>query len=139
MRPPETIENLDGFTGRGAGTDAERRAAAWLRSQLDAGTDGAGSRRTARLEPFWCRPNWALAHAWHAALAVVGSLVSRASPQIGAALLLAALLSVVVDALTGLSAGRLLSRERASQNVVSEAELEPPREDARAPRYHRQL
>ena len=129
MRPPETIVNLDGFTCRGAGTDAERRAAAWLRSQLDAGTDGADSRRTARLEPFWCRPNWALAHAWHAAVAVVGSLVSRASPQIGAALLLAALLSVVVDALTGLSAGRLLSRERASQNVVSEAELEPPRED----------
>jgi hypothetical protein len=63
---------------------------------------------------------------WHAALAVVGSLVSRASPQIGAALLLAALLSVVVDALTGFSVGRLLTRERASQNVVSESELEPP-------------
>jgi Peptidase family M28 len=129
MRPPETIANLDGFTGRGAGTDAERRAAAWLRRQLDARSDGAGSRRTARLEPFWCRPNWALAHASHAGLGVVGSLVSRASPQIGAGLVLAALLSIVVDALTGLSLGRLLSRERASQNVVSETELEPPRDD----------
>jgi hypothetical protein len=130
MRPAETIANLDGFTGRGAGTDAERRAAAWLRRRLDAGTvGGAGSTRTARLEPFWCRPNWALAHSWHAGLGVVGSLVSRASPQIGAALVLAALLSVVVDALTGLSLGRLLSRERASQNVVSEAELETPRDD----------
>lgn len=129
MRPPETIANLDGFTGRGAGTDAERRAAAWLRRQLDADTDGAAARRTARLEPFWCRPNWALAHAWHAALGVVGSLVSRASPQVGAALLLAALVSVVVDALAGLSVGRLLSRERASQNVVSEAEREPPRDE----------
>lgn len=125
MRPAETIANLEGFTGRGAGTDAERRAAVWLQRKLDAAMTGAGSKRTARLEPFWCRPNWALAHAWHMALAVVGSLVSRASPQIGAALLLGTLLSVVVDALTGLSVGRLLTRERASQNVVSEAELEP--------------
>jgi hypothetical protein len=128
MRPAETIANLDGFTGRGAGTDAERRAAVWLQRQLDAGPTGAGSRRTARLEPFWCRPNWALAHAWHMALAVVGSLVSRASPQIGAAVLLGTLLSVIVDATTGLSVGRLLTRERASQNVVSEAALEPPRD-----------
>jgi hypothetical protein len=129
MPPAETIANLDGFTGRGAGTDAERRAAIWLQGRLDAGAAGAGSRRTARLEPFWCRPNWALAHAWHTALAVVGSLVSRASPEIGAAVLLGTLLSVIIDAITGLSVGRLVTRERASQNVVSEAEVEQPRDD----------
>jgi hypothetical protein len=124
MRPAETIANLDGFSGRGAGTDAERRAAAWLLRQLHSSTTGLASRRTARLETFWCRPNWALAHAWHMAMAVAGSLVSRASPWLGAAVVLAALLSVLADAISGLSLGRLLSRERASQNVVSETEPE---------------
>jgi hypothetical protein len=82
MRPAETIANLEGLSGRGAGTDAERRAAVWLARRLNAATTGVRSRRTARIEPFWCRPNWALAHAWHAAMAVAGSLVSRASPQV---------------------------------------------------------
>lgn len=125
MRPAETIAHLDGFSGRGSGTDAERRAAAWLCRQLDAPTAGADSTRTARVEPFWCRPNWALTHTWHVGLGVAGSLVSRASPWLGAALLLAALLSIIADALSGLSFGRLLTGERATQNVVSEREREP--------------
>lgn len=123
MRPAETIAQLDGFSGRGAGTDAERRAAVALAAQLDRGAPPSGGGHTARTEPFWCRPNWALAHAWHAALGVVGSLLTRASPAVGGALLLAALVSVVADAVTGVSFGRLLTRESASQNVVSE---EPP-------------
>ena len=71
------------------------------------------------MQTFWSRPNWALAHAWHVALAVAGSLVAVASPLAGGALILLALISIAVDALTGLSPGRRLTREHASQNVVS--------------------
>jgi hypothetical protein len=115
MRTVDTVVGLAQFARRGAGTDAERRAANWLRDEL------AASGRDARLEPFWCRPNWALAAAWHVALALAGSLVSVSSPRVGGALLLAALLSAVADATTGRSLGRRLTPERASQNVVSQA------------------
>jgi hypothetical protein len=112
MEPMETVEGLDQFTGRGAGTDAERRAAVWLAKQLDStGND-------VLVETFWCRPNWAAGHAWHVALAVAGSLVSVASPVAGIAMLGVALVSVVADELTLLSPGRRLTPERASQNVV---------------------
>lgn len=104
---------LAAFTGRGPGTDPERRAARWLASELQT------AERDVRLEPFWCRPNWALAHAWHAALGLAGSLLAVSSPRVGGALLLVALLSVVSDALTGRSPGRRLTFERASQNVVA--------------------
>ncbi|MFL5824597.1 MAG: M28 family peptidase [Solirubrobacteraceae bacterium] len=108
----EIITRLQSFTGRGAGTDAERRAATWLAREM------AGRRRTVTVEPFWCRPNWALAQAWHAALALAGSLVAVASPRAGGAMLLAALVFVIADSLTGVSPGRRLTREHASQNVV---------------------
>jgi hypothetical protein len=116
MRTAETVAGLAGFERRGAGTNAERRAAGWLASELDA------TGRDARLEPFWCRPNWALAHTWHVALGLAGSLLSVSSPRVGGALLLVALLSVVADVMTGFSPGRRLSPERASQNVVSTAD-----------------
>jgi hypothetical protein len=115
MSTVDTVAGLADFPKRGAGTDAELRAARWLCGEL------AGGGRDARLEPFWCRPNGALAMAWHVALALAGSLVSVSSARVGGALLLAALLSVVADAFTGRSPGRLLTPERASQNVVSEA------------------
>jgi hypothetical protein len=102
-----------GFERRGPGTDAERRAGRWLAAEL---ADGG---REVRIESFWCRPNWALAHAWHAALALTGSLVSIYSPRVGAALLLATLLSLIADALLGVSPGRRLTWERASQNVIA--------------------
>jgi hypothetical protein len=66
-----------------------------------------------------CRPNWALAHTWHVALAIAGSLISVASPIAGLAILGVALASVTADALTGLSPGRRLTPEHASQNVVA--------------------
>ncbi|MGI9185677.1 MAG: hypothetical protein ACR2GZ_12070 [Solirubrobacteraceae bacterium] len=115
MGAADTVAALTESEGRGAGTDAERRAAAWLTRELQAG------RREAILETFWSRPNWALAHAWHAALALAGTLVSVASPKVGGALILVAVLSLAVDALTGVSLGRRLTFERASQNVVSPA------------------
>jgi hypothetical protein len=114
MRPPDIVTRLTSFTKRAAGTDAERRAAGWLRGEL------ASLGRGAELEPFWSRPNWAFAHAWHAALGVAGSLVSVSAPRVGGALVLVALLSVLADALTGVSLGRRLTLEGASQNVVSE-------------------
>jgi hypothetical protein len=114
MRPADIVSRLVGFTGRAAGTDAERRAAIWLRRELS-----AQGRRDAQLEPFWSRPRWTLAHVWHAALGLAGSLVSVSSPRLGAELILIALLSVIADVLTGFSLGRRLTREAASQNVVS--------------------
>ncbi len=112
MRPAETIEALSGFARRGAGTNSERRSATWLARQVET------PRREARIEPFWCRPNWALAHAWHATLGLAGSLLAVNSPRVGGALVLVALLSVVADELLGVSPGRRLTFEHASQNVV---------------------
>jgi hypothetical protein len=112
MRTDETLSGLAEFERRGAGTDAERRAARWL------GQDLGGGGREVLFEPFWCRPNWALAHAWHVALGLAGSLLSVSAPGVGAALILVALLSVFADALLGASPGRRLTPERASQNVV---------------------
>jgi hypothetical protein len=116
MRPAETIAKLSSFEHRGAGTDAERRTAAWLASAVKT------SVRDSHVEPFWCRPNWALAHAWHVALGLAGSLVAESDARVGGALILVALLSLVTDEASGLSLGRRLTREHASQNVVSEAE-----------------
>ncbi len=115
MSAADTAAGLGAFAGRGAGTDAERRAAHWLARQVRA------ARREVRLETFWCRPNWALAHAWHCLLATAGSLVTVAHPALGGAVVLVALLSVWADGLTGRSLGRRLTPERASQNVVSPA------------------
>jgi hypothetical protein len=113
MRALETAAGLEEFSRRGAGTDAERRAARWLADRVTAGG------REVVVEPFWCRPNWALAHLWHVGLALAGSLVAVASARAGAAMLLVALVSIVADAITGVSPGRRLTPERASQNVVA--------------------
>ena len=69
MRPLETTALLASFERRGPGTDAERRAARKLAQELFR----AGHK--VRTESFWCRPNWALAQAWHGLLAVAGSLL----------------------------------------------------------------
>ena len=113
MAPLDTIAILTAFEGRGAGTDAERRAALALRDEL------ATARRPARIEPFRCRPSAALAQAWHAGLGVAGGLVAISHPAIGGGMVLAALLFVLADATIGASSGRLLTPVRTSQNVVS--------------------
>jgi hypothetical protein len=109
----ETTAALADYDRRGPGTDAERRAARWLARELWK----QGHRVS--VEPFWCRPNWALAHAWHVALALAGSLLAVSHPTVGAVLLAVALLSIAVDALGGASPGRRLTPEHASQNVVA--------------------
>jgi hypothetical protein len=120
MRPLETIRGLAAFKRRGPGTEAERRAARWLAGELVA------QRLRVRIETFWCRPNWAMAHAWHVALALVGSLLSTSNPTIGAILLAIALGSIVSDEITGFSLGRRLTPEHASQNVVATAAVATP-------------
>jgi hypothetical protein len=120
MQALDTVAQLARFEGRGAGTDAERRAARWLAGQL------RGGRRRTTVQAFWCRPNWALAQAWHTLAAVVGSLLAVHHGFLGGTIILAALVCVVADGLTGYSPGRRLTREHASQNVVSPA---PPTAD----------
>ncbi len=78
-----------------------------------------------RIETFWCQPNWALAAAWHVALGLAGSLVAVSSPQVGGALVLAAMVCVIADGLFARSPGRCLTPEHASQNVIARAP-EPP-------------
>ena len=115
MQALDTATQLTRFARRGAGTDAERRAAVWLAGQL------RGTRRRASLQTFWCRPNWALAQVWHTLAAIAGSLLAVHHGYLGAAVVLGALLCVIGDGLTGYAPGRRLTRERASQNVVSRA------------------
>ncbi len=113
MGAVETIHGLAAFERRAGGSDTERRAAGWLRGELQAGGSDV------RIETFWCRPNSALAHASHIGLGLAGSLLTVASARIGGFLVLVALISLVADALLGVSLGRRLTPERASQNVVS--------------------
>jgi Peptidase family M28 len=119
VRVTETVSGLAGFKRRGPGTDAERRAATWLGDELVRGG------RDVRIEPFWCRPNWALAHTWHVALAIAGSLIAIPSHTVGAVLVAMALVSIAADATIGISLGRRLTPERASQNVVATPPGEP--------------
>ncbi len=115
MRAAETAAALTEFHQRGAGTDAERRAAIWLAREV------RSPRRTVYLETFWHRPHWELAHAWHCLIAVAGGLLMVSHAALGGAFVLVALISVLADWLTGRSLGRRLTREHASQNVVSPA------------------
>lgn len=114
MAPWDIVTGLAAIGPRAPGSDAERRAARWLAASLKQGG------RAARLEPFWCRPNRALAHAWHVGLALAGSLIMVSAPRVGGALVLVALLCLLADELTGFSLGRRLTPEHASQNVVSD-------------------
>jgi hypothetical protein len=113
MPATQTAAQLTEFARRGAGTNSERLAAAWLRDEAESG------RREATIETFWCRPNWALAHSWHLLLGIAGSLVMVSNPTLGGGLVLAGLICILADWFTGRSPGRRLTPEHASQNVVS--------------------
>ena len=109
----ETIERLTAIGGRGAGTDAERRAALVLARDL------AERGHRAWTDTFWVRPAWAWPVVLAAALAAGGSLAAVAWPLAG---LIAAALAAVSLALEGAgltSPPRLLTRRRATQNVVA--------------------
>lgn len=114
------IEALVAFEGRSAGSDAERRAAVHLVERLrELGRD-------ADLEPTVVRPRFALTHALHAVVAIVGSVVSAFSPPVGAALVLVAAISAYGDLTGRFFLFRRLTAKRASQNVVSTEGGEKP-------------
>src|SRR5436190_23697153 len=76
----ELIRELCSFEGRRAGTDAERRAANWLATQL---RDGG---RRAVVEPTYVHPQYGLVPALHCAAGFAGSLVATVAPPAGFAM-----------------------------------------------------
>lgn len=113
------IAALCGFAGRGACTDAERRAAAWLHDDL------RSRGHEAWVETHWVRPGWAVAVALAALLGVVGSLLSVTIPAAGVALGGVAAVVLAVEAAGRVSPGRMLGARRATQHVLTAAP--PPR------------
>lgn len=111
--PMTEIEGLVAFEGRWPGTDAERRAAQHLEQRLQA------LGRDAEVEPASVYPNYAVTHAIHALIAIVGSVLSVYTPVVGAALVLFATISAFGDLTGSLYIVRRLTGRRASQNVTS--------------------
>jgi hypothetical protein len=118
----ETAAALSAFAGRGAGTDAERRAALWL---LGRAREASG--RRPRLEVHWVRPQRAVMLALHAVLAVGASLLSVGAPEAATAVLAVTALSLAVDLAGRPGPGRRLTPERATQHVIAPpADAGPP-------------
>jgi hypothetical protein len=99
------VDGLCSFAGRGACTDAERRAALWLHDEVRA------RMQQAWVETVWVRPQRAAAFALAALLAVVGSLLATAVAIPG-------LVVAAVGALWMLVPLPLLPR-RATQHVLT--------------------
>jgi hypothetical protein len=122
MAPKQTIDRLVSFSGRGPGTEAEREAADYLAGELK--TLG----RDAEVEPIRVRTAYHLTHAIHAALGVIGSVVSVYVEALGAFIVLLAAVSMYLDLTARLHIVRLLMPRRPSQNVTSRG----PKPDAPA-------
>ena len=118
--PRADIEALVDVGRRSPGSDAERRAAAYLKKRLE------GLGRQAEVESVDVWPAWPLAYAILAAAAVVGSVLSVSVPALGAALALAAALLTFLDAGVLLPTLRRLLGRRASQNVLSWGDRDKP-------------
>jgi hypothetical protein len=114
------IEGLVAFTGRGPGTDAERRAALHLRARLEE------MGRDADAEPTWIRPNWPLAYTGYALFGVVASIVATASGTVGAIVAGVVLIAALADLSGRMHTGRRLTGRRGSQNVISREDAERP-------------
>jgi len=107
------VDGLCAFAGRGACTDAERRASLWLHDEL----------RGRGLEPFvetrWARPQrWAVL-AIGCLLCVSGSLLAVPLPIAGLVVAGAGALSLAVETLGGLGPVRVLFPRRATQHVLT--------------------
>ena len=109
--------DLRSFPGRGACTDAERRASVWLHDRLrERGHE-------AWVETHWVRPQWAGSLLLHASLGIAASLLSSAESLVVPALAMAVV--ALVSYLLELSIGGGLSwlyYRRATQVVVVEPE-----------------
>jgi hypothetical protein len=112
--PADLAAQLAALGQRPAGSEGERLAHRRLADELRA------LGRTVRTDTFWSRPNAAAVGALCATAGLAGSVVAVDHPQTGLWIALAALLGLLADA-AGVGPLRLLTRERASQNVVSAA------------------
>lgn len=115
-RHAERVAKLCSFAERRAGTDAERRAAAWIADEA-ATALGGGAR--AAIEPTYVHPQWPAVGFVHCLLAIVGSLLAGVSPIAAFAIVFVVAVSFYLD-LSGrwyLLRSTLFFR-RASQNVI---------------------
>jgi hypothetical protein len=120
MESIREVAGLVAHRGRAAGTDAERRAAVYLRDRLeDLG-------RPAELHTVDVFPRFGLTHALHAVLAILGSVLAIATAPIGAAIVLFALLSTFLDVTRATHLVRRTTGRRLSQNVESRVEQGKP-------------
>jgi Peptidase family M28 len=114
------IEALVEVGRRAPGSDAERRAASYLKQRLER----LGRKVEVEAVDVW--PAWPLAYAILAAAAVVGSVLSVSVPALGAALANVAAFLTFLDAGALLPTLRRLLGRRASQNVVSWGDRDRP-------------
>lgn len=116
----QEIKALVGFRERGSGTDAERRAAKYLRERLgDLGRD-------AELEPTWIRPSWPLAYTGYTLFGIVASILATGAATAGAIVAGVAFVAMLADLSGRLHTGRRLTGRRGSQNVLSREDGERP-------------
>ena len=121
MDPAALARELAAISGRGACTDAERRAARLLAREL------RQRGRAPRSETVWVRPAWAPIWLLYAALGVAGSVVSVDHPIVATALVGVAALGALLDLGGRVRALSILAPKRATQNVVAEGEPEGSR------------
>jgi hypothetical protein len=109
------VHGLCTFAGRGACTDAERRAAMWLHDELRA------RGHEAWVETRWVRPRRAAVLTLGCLLAVTGGLLSTAADVAGLVVAAVGAASLVVEAAGGLGPVRALFPRRATQHVLTAA------------------
>ena len=103
------VEGLSAIAGRGACTDAERRAALWLHDEL------RSRGHEAWVETRWVRPQRYATVALGCLLAVAGSLLATVSPAAGLAV---AVTGALVLALEAIGFVPPLFPRRATQDVL---------------------
>jgi hypothetical protein len=121
MEPAEASARLLAVDGRGACTDAERRAAAWLEDDLyERGHDPW-------VEPYWVRPHWAVPVALGSLLAGGASLLALTLPLAAAIVAAVAAVGLAIEALGYEGPLRRVMPRRATQDVVVRPAADPDR------------
>jgi menaquinone-dependent protoporphyrinogen IX oxidase len=116
----QEVEALTSVGPRRAGSEAERRTARMIETQLrDLG-------REVEVEPMRVRPSFALTHLVHAVVGVVASVLSVYVPVAGLLLAAAATVSAFGDLTGSFHLVRSFTPIRASQNVVSDEDNGKP-------------
>ena len=111
MRP--VVDRLRSFAGRGACTDAERRAALWLHDEL------RSRGHEAWMEARWVRPQAAPVLALGCLLALGGGLLATAAPVPGLVAAALGALSLAAEEAGFLGPVRALFPRRATQHVLT--------------------